>query len=296
MLSRRQPGRHQAGKWEFPGGKRETGESAEQALARELQEELGITVRALMPRIQVPWLYPDVAVFLDVYDVLDYDGVPRGREGQALSWSSIGGLGEYDYPAANLPVLTSLSLPDYYAISNATGLGQQHFLELLERQLERGLELVQLREPDMDGARYRLLAEQSVKLAHRYDARILLNTPDAGLVLDTGADGLHLKSKTLMSLGERPLPKKYLVAASCHDQEQVQQAEQIDASFIVLSPVKRTRSHPNANPIGWEGFAGMVSKSYLPAYALGGMTHQDIDSARYAGGQGVALLGAAWGW
>lgn len=295
LLSRRQAGRHQAGKWEFPGGKCETGESAEQALARELQEELGITARALMPRIRVPWRYPDVAVFLDVYDVIEYDGVPQGQEGQALSWSLIGNLDEYDYPAANLPVLTSLRLPDRYAISNATGLGQQRFLELLEQQLDRGLKLVQLREPGMDGAQYRQLAEQSVTLAHRHDARILLNTPDVSLVFDTGADGLHLKSKTLMSLDSRPLPDTYMVAASCHAPEQIRHAEKIDASFFVLSPVKRTRSHPEVEPIGWKGFADIVSLSHLPAYALGGMTPKDIASARRAGGQGVALLGAAWG-
>lgn len=294
LLAQRQPGRHQAGKWEFPGGKREAGESAETALARELQEELGISVDGLRRRICVPYQYPDVAVQLDVYDVIGYSGDPHGREGQSIDWVAVNKLNQYDYPAANLPVLTSLALPDNYAISNVSGLGEKRFTDVLQQKLNQGLELLQLREPGMPKTEFRRLAEIYVQLVHDRGGRILLNTDDPGLVEIVGADGLHLNSRQLMALQQRPLPEHFLIAASCHDLGEMRQAEKAGVNFIVLGPVKNTASHPKAKPMGWEKFEALTSQCRLPVYALGGMSLEDIAQARTSGGQGVALLSKAW--
>lgn len=294
LLTQRQPGRHQAGKWEFPGGKREPGERPDAALVRELYEELGISVNQIRPRILVPFDYPDVSVRLDVYDVESYTGEPYGKENQALAWVSPERLGDYDYPAANLPVITSLHLPDQYAISDATAMGRDRFLRILEQKLQQGVRLVQLREPGMPASDYVNLATACIEIAHRYRGRILLNTDNLGLVAELGADGIHLKSHQLMSLRERPLAASLLVGASCHNFEEIRQAENIAADFVVLSPVKLTASHPKAQPIGWAGFESMAQRSRLPVYALGGMVAGDVDQARRSGGQGVAMLSAAW--
>lgn len=294
LLTQRQPGRHQAGKWEFPGGKREPGESPEAALARELYEELGITVERIQPRILVPFDYPDVSVRLDVYDVESYSGEPYGKENQALAWVLPERLGDYDYPAANLPVLTSLHLPDQYAISNAMALGPDRFLQILEQRLQQGMCLVQLREPGMPDGDFSSLAKASIETVHRFHGRILLNTNNIDLVTELGADGVHLNSGQLMSLSERPLAEPYLVAASCHNGKEVRRAERLRADFIVLSPVKQTASHPQARPIGWPGFEALTRQCRLPVFALGGMDDGDVEQARRHGGQGVAMLGAAW--
>lgn len=294
LLTQRQPGRHQAGKWEFPGGKREPGEKPEAALVRELYEELGITVERIRPRILVPFDYPDVSVHLDVYDVESYSGEPYGKENQALAWVSPERLGDFDYPAANLPVITSLHLPDQYVISNATVLGRDQFLRILEQKLQQGVRLVQLREPGMPGSEFASLAKACIEIVHRYRGRILLNTDNLGLVAELGADGVHLKSRQLMSLSERPLAESLLVGASCHNPEEIRQAENIAADFVVLSPVKQTTSHAQVQPIGWPGFEELARRSRLPVYALGGMTVADVNQARKSGGQGVAMLSAAW--
>ena len=70
LLAQRPPGKHLAGLWEFPGGKREPEESPEHALRRELAEEIGIDTGAVEPLIAVPWHYPEKSVLLDVYEVL----------------------------------------------------------------------------------------------------------------------------------------------------------------------------------------------------------------------------------
>jgi len=293
LLSRRQPGRHQAGKWEFPGGKVEPGETSSEALARELHEELGITVSRIFPRIQVPYRYPDLAVLLEVFDVVEFDGVAQGLEDQEITWVALAAMDRLEYPAANLPVITSLRLPGWYAISNISKIGERQFLDILHRKLESGLRLIQLREPDLVPDAFANLAKQIVSIAHQHQARVLLNTRDLQLVESSGADGLHMNSAMLNQLQERPLPRTLLVAASCHNQEELGKAEAL-ADFAVLSPVRKTASHPHANAIGWEEFATLTRHCAIPVYALGGMTLEDVEAARKHGGQGIAALSESW--
>lgn len=294
LLSRRQPGRHQAGKWEFPGGKVEPGEAPGDALIRELSEELGISVSRIFPRIQVPFRYPDLAVQLEVFDVIDYDGDARGLEDQEIAWVALADLDRLEYPAANLPVIASLRLPEWYAISAVSKIGEQQFLGKLEQKLESGLRLIQLREPDLAPDAFAILATKIVPIAHQYQARVLLNTRDTHLVESTGADGLHMNSAMLAQLRDRPLPRSLLVAASCHNQAELQKAEKLGVDFAVLSPVRKTTSHPVATTIGWELFATLARNCALPVYALGGMTLADIKTAREHGGQGIAALSESW--
>ncbi len=98
LVAQRGVGKHLAGSWEFPGGKIDPGEDAQAALRRELREELGIEIGAIDSIIGVPWRYPDKTILLDAYRVLDYTGIPRGREGQALAWRRIDELAALSMP------------------------------------------------------------------------------------------------------------------------------------------------------------------------------------------------------
>ncbi|MEA3292300.1 MAG: 8-oxo-dGTP diphosphatase MutT [Pseudomonadota bacterium] len=88
LLQQRLEGTPCAGQWEFPGGKLEAGESAEQALRRELQEELGIAVQQSTPLLQLCHDYPHAKVRLEVMRVEAFGGEPHGAEGQSVVWVS----------------------------------------------------------------------------------------------------------------------------------------------------------------------------------------------------------------
>jgi len=108
LIARRSNEAHQGGLWEFPGGKVEAQETVSAAMARELHEELGITIGPLSPLLEVSHDYGDKQVLLDVHVVRSFSGEPEGREGQPLKWVTAAELSEYDFPAANVPIVEAV--------------------------------------------------------------------------------------------------------------------------------------------------------------------------------------------
>ena len=111
LVARRPDHVHQGGLWEFPGGKLEPGETPEQGLARELDEELGVTVQASRPLIRVHHDYGDRHILLDVRRVESYRGEPRGLDGQPLAWLHPDAMDPAGFPAADRPIINALRLP-----------------------------------------------------------------------------------------------------------------------------------------------------------------------------------------
>ncbi|GGO68825.1 8-oxo-dGTP diphosphatase MutT [Bowmanella pacifica] len=99
---------HQGGKWEFPGGKVEAGETVTQALIRELQEEVDIQVKASQPFMLIEHDYGDKQVKLDIHLVSDFNGEPHGREGQQGKWVELKMLSDYRFPDANKAIVEKL--------------------------------------------------------------------------------------------------------------------------------------------------------------------------------------------
>ena len=108
LIARRAEHLHQGGLWEFPGGKVEAGETVEQALTRELQEELAISISAFEPLLAISHDYQDKSVLLDVWWISSFSGEPAGRQGQPLRWAAITELRQLDFPAANKAIVTAL--------------------------------------------------------------------------------------------------------------------------------------------------------------------------------------------
>ncbi len=108
LIGQRHAGTHMGGAWEFPGGKCAPGESARDALCRELDEELGIAVEHVEPLLDYVHEYPDRRVRLDVWLVHRYRGEPQAREGQRLRWVPVGELGESGLLSADQPILDAL--------------------------------------------------------------------------------------------------------------------------------------------------------------------------------------------
>ncbi|MGV6826033.1 MAG: Nudix family hydrolase [bacterium] len=292
LVSRRAVDAHQGGLWEFPGGKLELGESPVTGLQRELQEELGVVPLQARPLIQVEHHYDDRSVLLDVYRVDSWEGNPSGLEGQPVQWVSTAQLRDLPMPAADVPVVSALCLPDSYQISPTNVPDAQTFLAQLEQALRRGLRLFQYRVFDLPGQQKYSLAAQCQELCDEFGAQMLINA-DQELARKIPRAGLHLNRRQLMSDAEYR-GSEGLLAASCHDQLELRQAERRGLDFAVLSPVTATPSHPDANPIGWQQFGDWVRGAAIPVYALGGMKLDFRGDAWKAGAQGVAGIRGLW--
>jgi 8-oxo-dGTP diphosphatase len=108
LIAQRPPGKHMAGRWEFPGGKVGPGESDAVALTRELNEELGITVGAARPLLTISHDYPDRSVELSMWVVERYTGEPRSLDGQQLKWVPPTALLQEDVLEADRPLIEAL--------------------------------------------------------------------------------------------------------------------------------------------------------------------------------------------
>src|SRR5882762_4446618 len=111
LLAQRPEGKSMAGLWEFPGGKIEAGETPEQSLIRELEEELGIVVKeaCLAPLTFASHSYPDFHLLMPLYVCRRWDGTVTAREGQSLAWVRPNRLRDYPMPPADVPLIPHLT-------------------------------------------------------------------------------------------------------------------------------------------------------------------------------------------
>ncbi|KRG39255.1 DNA mismatch repair protein MutT [Stenotrophomonas panacihumi] len=291
LLTRRTETRDMPGLWEFPGGKREAGESSEQALARELHEELGIEAEVGEWLMEVPQRYPDKRLRLEVRMISAWKGQPRGREGQALTWVPSERLSRYSMPPADVPVVAALRQPDRYLVTPEPE-DAEAWLRHLGIALDEGVRRVHLRARHCEPARWRALLEAVRERFGRRDVQWLLNR-DIALARELGF-GVHLGSEQLASLDARPLPAEVPLAASCHHADDLRRAQALGCDFAVLGPVLPTASHPGEPAMGWEGFEALRESVSLPLYAIGGLGPEHVPMARHHGAQGIAAIRALW--
>lgn len=291
LLGQRAEGTFYPGYWEFPGGKVEAGETPAQALVRELDEELGISVRALRPWLVREHHYEHARVRLHFFEVYRWDGVIADRVHSALSWQHGDELGVAPMLPANGPILKALRLPRIMGITSTRTFGVRQQLELIEASLARGMKLVQVREQQMAPDALQDFVAEVCNLAKPRGVLVLVN----GLATDKGvgpADGVHLRADQLLKLSARP--DANWVGASCHTREELEHAARLGLDYALLGAVRETATHPGEAGMGWARFAALAKELPIPVFAIGGLGAEDLDTARDAGAHGIAAIQGAW--
>ncbi|MFN2382346.1 MAG: thiamine phosphate synthase [Guyparkeria sp.] len=298
--------KHLAGLRAFPGGKRRDDETLRQALARELDEEIGIRVQRARRVITLDWDYPDRHLRLFGFEVTGWAGQPRSVEGQRLAAEPLDrdARGEWlaAMPPANRGLINALVLPRCLAITPPVGAnGMTAWQARVESRLHSlpAPMLVNLR-PGPEAAQGRVpwpALVRSVLVAGHWP----VVNPPADRPWPEGLDprvGLHLNHARLMSMSAGELrdwhTRGHLVSAAVHDQATLARAVELGVDLVTVSPVRATATHPGVRGIGWVGFAELAEAAAMPVYALGGMTVGDLPRIWRRGGFGLASISAFW--
>ena len=294
LIAQRPAGKIAAGKWEFPGGKIEAGESARDALTRELHEELGVDLREARPLRRFTHAYSDRVVTLATWLVTRWDGELHGRESQRFEWHRPDAAITLDLLPTVAPILRALQLSEDYIFTPPDLAPDQLLLELTH--LARGT-LLRLRRPGLAHAAYQDLARRLIDAAQPRALRVVLDRGEP-MARWLGAAGVHFTQTALMQLEPEDVPRlpngELLRIASCHDHTSLQHAARLGLDAVVIGNVQATSTHPERASLGWSGFAALMEQNALPAYAIGGLGPADkpVAFAQYA--QGVAGISAYW--
>jgi 8-oxo-dGTP diphosphatase len=280
LLSKRHQGAHQGGLWEFPGGKFELGEDPKSCLNRELEEELGISLCGSFFMFQIPWDYGDKSIRLWVYEVIEFDGEPQGLEGQDVNWFSSDALKALEFPKANDAIVRAIGLPRIIRIYDPTltlepaiwATQTEHQCLLYFRGLMPGIEL-----------------ETVIDAALTRGHQVIL-TLDQLPCFRAGC-GVHLRKTDCVSDALTHLEKlndPWPITAGIRDEQDLERQRAWPFDALLISPVRETPSHHGTQALGWDRFSELASMVGVPAYALGGMNHDDLPTVIEYGGFGVA--------
>ena len=293
LISRRKRRDKLGGEWELPGGKKEPRETNFDTLTRELKEEIGISVISARPLIAVTKKLEVSSLKLDVFEVVNWVGSPEGKEGQEIRWISKDEIFDYSFPFYNTSINTAITLPALACVTPPLKTDVDKYIENTLRIAKSGVKLIQLRPQISDSNKIEQIALKMNKQLRSLGVILMLNGTVSHFK-STLFQGLHLSRSEASQCTARPISKTYLLSTSCHDVAELNHAMQIGVDFVYLSPIKRTKSHPDRTPLGWKRLQEMVEKSLVPVFALGGLSYSDVASARQIGCQGIAVQSSLW--
>ena len=288
-LSKRPDNKHQGGRWEFPGGKVEQSEALSAALARELEEELGMAGAASTPCMTIAHQYDDLHVTLHFRDVRVWQGEPEGREGQRVQWFLPGELADLHFPAANQPVVNAIQLPEQLVVAPE---------DITLHELLAGIDRLNGEQQGLYLRQWSDHAEVAAVVAQcqQRGVKVWLRAMDAQSLTTAAALGvfaLHFPGRALAQLNERPAFGG-IISAAVHDQAALEKAEDLGLDMALVSPVLPTPTHPGSPALGWSQAESLMKGAPLACYALGGVTPEDLVNARDHGAVGIAGIRAFW--
>ena len=271
---------HQGNKYEFPGGKVEQGETAEQACRREVFEEVGVDLEQWHSFDIIQHEYDDIVVNLHLF----YASVLTAQLQDIQppwAWYRRDQLRNLNFPKANQAIIERLYWSPYIKISENLNEIQQIAPETLLywRIDELGEDqLQQLKQ---------LNSTQLAKLIVNVDLWNMLP-----IEIKTQIFTIHFKQYQVIQLNTQKLPHGVRCLAACHDLAALQQAQQVGCEAVFLSPVLATESHPDTATLGWAQFSDLAAHSTIPVFALGGLKPNDLTFAQQHHAYGVAGIRA----
>jgi 8-oxo-dGTP diphosphatase len=282
LIAKRPSDKHQGGKWEFPGGKVEKGESRRSALVRELREEIGIDIGHSARLISVYHEYDDKAIYLDVYEVQQWTGDAEGREGQPIRWVSADELHEFEFPEANSAIVEAACLPKNLKVIGFAK-DAEDFRSQFNEKIQAGNRLF-LQSFNAKEASYKPNHEEinwMLDTAASHKVTVMFESPPPLVRSDYY---LHLNAEELQKVQEKPSAKR--VSAICSNPEELFKAQRLGLDFILIGPVLTNASGGN-KVIGWPMFQSLSARVNIPVYATGGVGDKDMELAREYGAQGI---------
>ena len=307
LVAKRHMHQHQGGKWEFIGGKIDANESAKQALMREVNEEIGLSLNTdqLVFMGKIYHDYQDKKVCLYTYEVYltkkqyhDFSYCQKGLENQALRWLDIDEMiaKVHQFPIANARIMDWIGLPNLLYISHAVDdFGDfDGFVNYYSNQLPKSayfycrpcvgnddairlLTLLKSKRPDIN-----FVVSWSVCQAAQDMMKVL-----GGVMVKLTCDELEYFSANFDKL-----PTDLPLWVGVHDKKEAMMANQLAKSHRIvaalISPVHKTKTHPKAHALGWQGFESLAKLCDMPSMALGGLTYFDMNCAKNHGAKGIA--------
>lgn len=288
LIAKRQDHQFMPGFWELPGGKIESGETTEQTIIRELNEELGIKVSALSLHQTMQHTYADRVVELCIYNIDQYQNTPTGIEGQQIAWTSVQDLHNYQLLPTMRAFIDSITLPNKYWITPSSDHQSEVWMKKFNEKITQDISLIQLRsKTTLDN---HFIAELHNR-CKQDNIKLLINTLDKSFN-EPYCDGWHLTTNEMLNLKSRPCANEKILGASTHNLNEALKAQSIGVDFVVISPVQATKTHPDTAPLGWNAAQEVVDKLNIPVYFLGGMGLEDLEKTLRIGAQGIAGVSA----
>ena len=267
---------HQGGCFEFPGGKVEPNETAQDAVVREVKEETGLEIDLVQLFHEESYEYPDRHVHLFFYMCHTDQNIPQPFE-RIWQWAALDQLKKFKFPAANAKIIERLSWPRSLGIVLAT-----------EHQVAEDVGLCYLK-IDFNSITE---VEKAIEFYFTQGVQLILNYQyyqKLNEALKQKIFAVHFNGQQLHQYQHKPTELKNInLIVACHDLNDIAQANKLACDAIFLSPVNSTTSHPNQDGMGWDNFQKIIQDTHLLVYALGGVQRIDLKKAQSYGGYGVA--------
>ncbi len=271
LIAQRPRGRHMAGRWEFPGGKLDSGEPVLDGLKRELAEELGIVVREARPLIRLRHSYPDRRVLLDVWQVTAYEGEPRSLDSQTLTWARPDELPGHDLLEADRAIVTALRLPRLARVITSAGelnalkdSSVQTILWQVPENADAAIDAAAVRDAQIAG--HRVIAFGTDVEAVR--AGVLAGCD--GVLLYFHGQSLHIDQEG-----------SFLIGVHCEDAEGAMRAVAEGAHFLVMAP--------EDGPVQPKFLGVICDKIGVPVFAGWYPDARGLEQLQQAGAHGCAV-------